>query len=68
VGAINKGIAKLRKYYPKNRWVSPNSRNKALYISFILDPRIKIESLVNIGLTRSQVIDIEGLLKEEYNQ
>jgi hypothetical protein len=37
--AINKGIAKLRKYYLKTRAL--NLRNKVLYLSLIFDPRIK---------------------------
>jgi hypothetical protein len=61
VGTINKGIAKLRKYYPKDRWVSPNSRNKALYISLILDPRIKIEDLV-VGITRYGTVHSMGFV------
>ena len=34
INTINKGIAKLRKYYPKIAFTSPKS--KALYISLIL--------------------------------
>ena len=44
-----------------------NNRNKALYISLILDPRVKLKGLSNLGLNISQVSDIERLLKEEYN-
>ncbi|CZT10958.1 uncharacterized protein RAG0_15273 [Rhynchosporium agropyri] len=47
--AINKGIAKLRKYYPKQ---GINLNNRALYLSLILDPRIKRDGLELIGLTR----------------
>jgi hypothetical protein len=64
--AINIGIAKLRKYYSKNQWINSNNRNKTLYISLILDPRIKEEGLYNLDLNKSQVIDIIQMLKEEY--
>ncbi|KAH7309951.1 hypothetical protein BKA65DRAFT_485174 [Rhexocercosporidium sp. MPI-PUGE-AT-0058] len=62
--AINKGIAKLRKYYLKQ---GINLNNKALYLSLILDPRIKKDGLKLISLSRSQSIDIYNRLKEVYN-
>jgi hypothetical protein len=62
--AINKGIAKLRKYYPKTGAL--NNRHKALYLSLILDPRIKSEGLSLISLTSGLSIDIKNKLKEEY--
>ena len=68
INAINIGIAKLRKYYPKNQWISSNNRNKALYISLVLDPRIKEEGLYNLDLTSGQISDIIELLKEEYTR
>ena len=61
--AINKGIAKLRKYFPKQ---GISSNNKALYLSLLLDPRIKREGLEAIGLTRGQATDIYNRLYEEY--
>ena len=63
--AIEKGIAKLRKYYPKTR--SINNKNKALYIALVLDPRIKLVSLSNIGFSTSIISDIETRFKEVYN-
>jgi hypothetical protein len=62
--AINKGIAKLRKYYPKTGAL--NNRHKALYLSLILNPRIKSEGLSLIGLTSGLSIDIKNKLEEEY--
>jgi hypothetical protein len=56
---------KLRKYYPKTRFL--NIKNKALYLLLIFDPRIKIEGLSLIGLTSGLSIDIKNKLKEEYN-
>jgi hypothetical protein len=43
-------------------------RNKALYISLLLDPRIKEEGLESLGLNKSQIGDIIYFFKEEYNQ
>ncbi|CZT07964.1 uncharacterized protein RAG0_13219 [Rhynchosporium agropyri] len=62
--AINKGIAKLRKYYPKT---SITENNKALYISLILDPRIKIDRLSLVGLSNGLISDIKRKFQEEYN-
>jgi len=55
--AINKGIAKLRKYYPKTGAL--NNRYKALYLFLILSPRIKGEGLSLIGLTSGLSINIK---------
>ncbi len=63
--AINKGIAKLRKYFPK-QGISTN--NKALYLALLLDPRIKRDGLETIGLTRGQVTDIYNRLYEDYQR
>ena len=63
--AIEKGIAKLRKYYPKTG--SINNRNKALYIALILDPRIKLVGLSNMGFSTSIISDIKTRFKEVYN-
>lgn len=62
--AINKGIAKLRKYYPKT---GIDNKNKALYLALILDPRIKEGGLSQLGLSNGTIIDIKTKLKEEYN-
>jgi hypothetical protein len=62
--AIDKGIAKLRKYYPKTGAL--NNRHKALYLSLILDPWIKSEGLSLIGLTSGLSADIKNKLEEEY--
>ncbi|CZS97989.1 uncharacterized protein RAG0_06877 [Rhynchosporium agropyri] len=62
--AINKGIAKLRKYYPIS---GITEYNKALYISLILDPRIKIDGLSLLGLSNGIISDIKRKLREEYN-
>ena len=65
INAINKGISKLRKYYPI---VGPiRSKNKALYISLILDPRIKTKGLSTLDLSTGQISDIKTILKSEYN-
>lgn len=63
--AINKGIAKLRKYYPKSLFIS--SKNITLYISLLLDPRVKQEGLASLGLSTGHISDIYTLLKAEYN-
>ena len=63
--AINKGIAKLRKYFPKN---SILNESKALYLSLILDPRIRREGLEAIGLTNSQASEIYNRLLTNYNR
>jgi hypothetical protein len=55
----------LRKYYPKTGAL--NKRIKALYLSLIFDPRIKIDGLIAIGLTPALVIDIRNILEVEYN-
>jgi hypothetical protein len=60
---INKGIAKLRKYFPK-QGISQN--NKALYLALILDPRIKREGLEAIGLTRGESIDMYNRLYTDF--
>ena len=39
----------------------------ALYISLILDPRIKEEGLKSLGLSLGQISDIHTSLKDEYN-
>ena len=40
----------------------------ALYISLILDPRIKLEGLSALGLSTGQISDIRTSLEIEYNQ
>ena len=55
--ATNKAIAKLRKYYPLNTPLI-GSENKALYYSLILDPRVKKDGLLNLGLNSRQISDI----------
>jgi hypothetical protein len=62
---LDKGITKLRKYYPKTSVLE--NRNKALYLALILDPRIKREGLINIGLTSGLKSDIYNRLKTDYN-
>ena len=62
--AIDKGITKLQKYFPKT---GINQSNKALYLSLILDPRIKKDGLEAIGLTYGQTIDIYNRLVTDYN-
>jgi hypothetical protein len=62
--AIDKGMAKLRKYYLKTRAL--NNKYKVLYLSLILDPRIKSEGLSLISLTSGLSINIKNKLKEEY--
>jgi hypothetical protein len=62
--AINKGIAKLRKYYPKTRAL--NNRYKALYLSLILNPWIKSKGLSLISLTLGLFTNIKNKLEEEY--
>ena len=64
IKAINKGIAKLRKYYPKLG--NLNNKNKALYLALILDPRIKEEGLDNIGLSSGIKSDIHTKLLKDY--
>ncbi|KAH7310351.1 hypothetical protein BKA65DRAFT_485028 [Rhexocercosporidium sp. MPI-PUGE-AT-0058] len=63
--AINRGLIKLRKYYPKTGNINEN--NKSLYLALILDPRIKQEGLEVIGLSRNQAFEIYNRLKEVYN-
>jgi len=61
---INKGIAKLRKYYPKTRAL--NNKSKALYLALILDPRIKKEGLIGISLSSGIIINIYNRLYTNY--
>ncbi|KAH7317580.1 hypothetical protein BKA65DRAFT_483062 [Rhexocercosporidium sp. MPI-PUGE-AT-0058] len=63
--AINRGLIKLRKYYPKTGNINEN--NKSLYLALILDPRIKQEGLEVISLSRNQAFEIYNKLKEVYN-
>ncbi|PVH69969.1 hypothetical protein DL98DRAFT_541215, partial [Cadophora sp. DSE1049] len=63
--AINRGLIKLRKYYPKTG--NTSEKNKSLYLALILDPRIKQEGLEVIGLSRNQAFDIYHRLEEVYN-
>lgn len=63
--AINKAIAKLRKYYPTNTYIGSN--RKALYYSLILDPRLKTKGLEGL-LTSGQISDILSHLKEDYKK
>jgi hypothetical protein len=62
--AIDKGIAKLRKYYPKTGVLV--NRSKALYLALILDPRIKREGLKAIGLSSGLISDIYDRLYMDY--
>ncbi|CZT08587.1 uncharacterized protein RCO7_08132 [Rhynchosporium graminicola] len=62
--AINKGIGKLRKYYPKS---GITEYNKALYTGLVLDPRIKVDGLSLLGLSNGIISDIKRKLQEEYN-
>jgi hypothetical protein len=62
--APTKGIAKLRKYYPKTGAL--NNKSKALYLALILDPRIKKEGLIGIGLTSGMATDIYNRLYTDY--
>ena len=61
--AINKGIAKLQKYFPKT---GISKTNKALYLSLILDPRIKREGLTTIGLIDGQASNIYNRLYTDF--
>jgi hypothetical protein len=58
-------MAKLRKYYPKTGVL--DNKNKALYLSLILDPRIKREGLTSIGLSSGIEADIYNRLQIDYN-
>ncbi|CZT13621.1 uncharacterized protein RCO7_11027 [Rhynchosporium graminicola] len=62
--AINKGIAKLQKYYPKT---GITEANKALYISLVFDPRIKLDGLSLLGLSNRIISDIKRKIQAEYN-
>jgi len=64
--AIDKGIAKLRKYYPKTRGIV--NKSKAFYISLIFDPRIKVEGLYNIGIYSGMISDIKNRLNVDYKR
>ena len=44
-----------------------DNKNKALYLAFILDPRIKRAGLAGIGLASGMVSDIYNRLKTDYN-
>ena len=57
--SFNKEITKLRKYFLKT---NINQDNKALYLSLILNPRIKKNSLEAISLTQGQIINIYNRL------
>ncbi|CZT13965.1 uncharacterized protein RAG0_17661 [Rhynchosporium agropyri] len=63
--AINKRLAKVRKYYPKEGFIGDITRNRALYIALVLDPRIKREGLSNIGLSSGLESDIYTQLHEK---
>jgi hypothetical protein len=54
--AIDKGIAKLRKYYPKTGALV--NKSKALYLALILNLRIKREELEVISLSSGLISDI----------
>jgi hypothetical protein len=62
---INKGITKLRKYYPKISVL--DNRSKALYLALIINPRIKQEGLTSINLSSGISSDIYNRLKTNYN-
>ena len=61
---MDKGIAKLKKYYLKQG--NLNNKSKALYLALILDPRIKREGLSNIGLSSGLVNNIYNRLYTNY--
>jgi hypothetical protein len=65
INAINKGIAKLRKYYLKLSVL--NNKNKALYLALTLNPRIKRKGLATIGLSSGIETDIYNRLRIDYN-
>jgi hypothetical protein len=54
----------LRKYYPNNTGI--NTKNKAIYIVLLLDPRIKRAGLELTGITSSRATDIKTKLDIEY--
>jgi hypothetical protein len=56
----------LRKYYPNNAGI--NTKNKAIYIVLLLDPRIKRAGLELTEITSSQAIDIKTKLDIEYTR
>ncbi|PVH70960.1 hypothetical protein DL98DRAFT_577629 [Cadophora sp. DSE1049] len=65
VDAINSGIAKLRKYYPRIGVLDNKSKN--FYISLILDPRLKEEGLKALGLSIGFISDIKARLKTDFD-
>ncbi len=62
--AIDLGLEKLKKYYPKNNLAD---KTKALYLSLILDPRVKEDGL-EIYLEHEEVVDLKNKLLIEYNK
>jgi len=64
IDAINSGIAKLRKYYPKQGVL--NNRSKNFYLSIIFDPRLKEEGLKSMGLSTGFISDIMTRLKTDF--
>jgi hypothetical protein len=59
-------MAKLWKYYSKQKAL--NNKSKAFYLAYILDYRIKKESLDNICLSSSIIANIYNKLKIVYNR
>ena len=53
-------------FYVTSFNTSINNKNKALFLSLILDPRIKQEGLEAIGLSRAQVFDIYQRLEVDF--
>jgi hypothetical protein len=65
INAVNKGIAKLRKYYLKLNIL--NNKNKVLYLALILNPRIKRKGLATIGFNSGIETNIYNRLRIDYN-
>ena len=63
--AINSGIAKLRKYYPKSGALE--NKTKSLYMALVLDPRLKEEGLKSMGLSTGFISDIMARLKTDFD-
>ncbi len=60
--AIDLGLEKLKKYYPKNNLAN---KTKALYLSLILDPRVKEDGLESF-LEYGEVVDLKNKLRVKY--
>jgi hypothetical protein len=57
-------MAKLRKYFPKQ---GLKESTRSLYLSLILDSRIKKEGLKEL-LDNREAVDIKNKLEVEYNK